>query len=465
MLTTRTLLSVSALLTSSVVLGKGGRFAAREDTDDAATLQENINIKIPGNNTVTLRETTIVVTVPPATANDPYPTSLISTVAAQATTVDGTLTTIAAFTTEIPTVLARPPVTVFQSAVKGSATCAPPEPSAGASYDPKSNLLWGCAPGFICSPRKPEGCNFWSGLPAPNYVCAAEDCLPAEPAIPARWDENTTGQYPLVPQYFPLNPAHYGLSADIFDQELEILDIGEAELYTARFGDWGTRAPDAPLPTLGVRQPHAPGRKVNNWKRKPWMKAMEKHLLRIRQLTGVNPAICFSPCNDAALEAERVGLTPEICNPGSAFRQQYDACQLCIGGNIGNGTQVDERITPSNAFVRFFEFCEPVDAVQGNTGGGNAQSQLGQGGGSVGVSSGIEGVGNATAVPINPRPTATPTTTRNGTVGPTGGALPSGTGSGTRPTSTGPIQGAADTLRASGLLAIALPLFGAFLFL
>lgn len=453
----------------------------RDGADTVAALQQDANILIPVNNTVTLKETTLIVTATrdETAIYEPFTTALVSTVAPLETTLSGTPTTLPASTTDVTTVLKAPPITVFSSAVKAaSATCAPPVPTAGAAIDPLSDLTWGCKPGYVCSPKKPAGCNFFIGLPAPNYVCAAEDCVRAPPFVPAGWTENTTGQYPVVDPYFNLDPAEFGLRPSIFDFDLLVEDL-DGEIFTFSTGNWGTRtSTDASLPTLGVRKPIPVGRKFGSWKRKPWTKALEKHLLPKRQIASTNPPICFGPCNDASIEAGAVGRTPSLCEPTSAYQGYLAACKTCISGNTAdNSTKIDERITPSNAFAQFEDYCNAIQAVQGNLPDPNAQS-ANTGGESLGATEGIAGATDTEILPIGSSTTsrsatstsrstsATPTSSSNGTsTRPSSTSGPTSTRSSSSPTSTGPVQSIADSLRATGFVAVALPLFGAFLFL
>ncbi|KAF9890736.1 hypothetical protein FE257_005602 [Aspergillus nanangensis] len=75
-----------------------------------------------------------------------------------------------------------------------------------------------------------------------------------------------------------------------------------------------------------------------------------------RQQTSTEsiPAVCFSSCNDAALEVQSAGKTPAICASNSAFQKLLKTCETCIAQN-GNSTSSDNALSPS--FAQYLNYC------------------------------------------------------------------------------------------------------------
>ncbi|KAK4194655.1 hypothetical protein QBC40DRAFT_29929 [Triangularia verruculosa] len=73
-----------------------------------------------------------------------------------------------------------------------------------------------------------------------------------------------------------------------------------------------------------------------------------------RQGNGLNiPAVCFAACDNAYLEAQRVGRQPELCEAGSAFRATYEDCRLCIASNQDKPR--DTGLLPQ--FQTYIDYC------------------------------------------------------------------------------------------------------------
>ncbi|KAK4677278.1 hypothetical protein QC764_406790 [Podospora pseudoanserina] len=66
------------------------------------------------------------------------------------------------------------------------------------------------------------------------------------------------------------------------------------------------------------------------------------------------PASCFDVCGDARTEAQRTGTKPELCTAGSAFRDLYEACRLCVVYFQGK-SQPDTIILPK--FQHYIDCC------------------------------------------------------------------------------------------------------------
>ncbi|KAK4643601.1 hypothetical protein QC761_406790 [Podospora bellae-mahoneyi] len=66
------------------------------------------------------------------------------------------------------------------------------------------------------------------------------------------------------------------------------------------------------------------------------------------------PASCFDVCGAARTEAQRTGTKPELCTAGSAFRDLYEACRLCVVYFQGK-SQPDTIILPK--FQHYIDCC------------------------------------------------------------------------------------------------------------
>ncbi|KAI0395503.1 hypothetical protein F5Y17DRAFT_192637 [Xylariaceae sp. FL0594] len=67
----------------------------------------------------------------------------------------------------------------------------------------------------------------------------------------------------------------------------------------------------------------------------------------------VIPAACFDICNDALIEAQRVGKTPSLCERGSAFSNYLSACRDCLNTPSGNetGSHLDQ----------WLDYCDSIN--------------------------------------------------------------------------------------------------------
>ncbi|KAI0196418.1 hypothetical protein F4808DRAFT_463917 [Astrocystis sublimbata] len=67
------------------------------------------------------------------------------------------------------------------------------------------------------------------------------------------------------------------------------------------------------------------------------------------------PSICYDTCNNAAIEGQRVGKNPEICDPDSGFYTYYRSCRACIdtyaadNGQAANNDYLDPSLSQEHA--------------------------------------------------------------------------------------------------------------------
>ncbi|OJI98002.1 hypothetical protein ASPVEDRAFT_440636 [Aspergillus versicolor CBS 583.65] len=72
------------------------------------------------------------------------------------------------------------------------------------------------------------------------------------------------------------------------------------------------------------------------------------------------PSICYSTCNEAAVEAQQVGKEPALCDQDSTFSTLVDQCTECIKEGTKSGTASSDLVPPE--FNQFIDYC----ASQGN---------------------------------------------------------------------------------------------------
>ncbi|KAK8079589.1 hypothetical protein PG997_007407 [Apiospora hydei] len=220
------------------------------------------------------------------------------------------------------------------------------------SYNNASDLTWGCSPGKICSPRKPDGCLFWASPPEKEYVCERqEDCIDAQPYTPGNWTSDESSYFQPTEGYYNLPPIAFGLSYDIFLEEnaTTICKDSEGHEFTSTFatGNWAsqtsiTRFP--PASTYGAAVP-------TYVKRAP--------VLRLRQNQdlgqGVVPSMCYAACNNAFLEAQKIGKGPQLCKQDSEFNQYKDTCDACSEEH-GSSLKTNNAIAFS-PFAQYLDYC------------------------------------------------------------------------------------------------------------
>ena len=219
---------------------------------------------------------------------------------------------------------------------------------ASAPLDPKSNLTFGCNPGYVCDPPKPDGCNLWPGPPSDDFICCPDDCIPAPPFETAIWAENKTGYYPPSDGYFNLNPEAFGLPYNIFAAEVRT-ETSDGKAVSHTTGNWASqptlstwpKTEAAALP-VGLKDG---GKSPNRFGRR-----------------AVAPPVCYDDCNNAYLGASEEGKTDNLCKPDSSFNQQYGKCSSCISKNEDAGQDsIDAYVKPT--FSQFLNFCSGKDST------------------------------------------------------------------------------------------------------
>ena len=238
--------------------------------------------------------------------------------------------------TRQPTTVSLPDKTVTVTPIFDVTLC--PKPTgASAPLDPHSDLTFGCKPGYVCNPPKPDGCNLWPDPPSPDYLCPKDSCIPAPPYANATWKECETSYYPPAYGYFDLNPEAFGLSYDIFEYSVQE-ETRNGQLTTITTGNWASQTSLSQWPRMHAR--NAPKEESGCSKSK-------------REVT---PSICFDNCEAAWRVAQSKGKTNELCKSGSDFRLAHDKCTTCISGTSSpSSNTADSYVKPR--FAEFINFC------------------------------------------------------------------------------------------------------------
>ncbi len=269
--------------------------------------------------------------------------------------------------TQPPVTITQPPITVTAPAqtvtvattILGQVTScpAPTNTAPVPPFDPKSDLTWGCKPGFVCSPSKPNTCNVWADSPDDGFLCNPSDCIQA-PSFPlVVWPENTTSYYPPTEGYFNLAPPAFGLSYDIFEEEVVVEEV-DGHLTTVTTGNWASQTDLTHYPppsSASVSTPYAGGEKASR------KRAMGKTHLLAKRDTSIIPSVCYDMCNDAYLDAQQTGKTPGLCLKTSSFYFYYDACEQCANDNSDQG-KLTTKAYITNKFSQFIDYCNPTPA-------------------------------------------------------------------------------------------------------
>nr|CDP24763.1 Putative protein of unknown function [Podospora anserina S mat+] len=212
---------------------------------------------------------------------------------------------------------------------------------------PRALRTWGCEPGFVCNQPKPDGCNLWAEAPGLDFECHPDWCVPA-PYIPrVVWKKNETGYFPPVEGYFNLNPEDFGLSYGVFELQPVVVLKADGRLATSYTGDWASQATITER-TRSTAVPNSRARFVK------------------RQVPGSDtvPSECFSFCDSAYLEAQRVGRDPELCEPGSVFLDILDDCKVCIADNTDDTKYEEiERVYLEPNFRPWLDYCDALSPV------------------------------------------------------------------------------------------------------
>ncbi|EXF79576.1 glycoprotein X [Colletotrichum fioriniae PJ7] len=337
---------------------------------------EVVTLSIPGP-TLTL-VTTQEVTLPASTRTLPASTvvtTIVETAPASTLTITRDGSTVISIepgpTSFVVSTLTLPPIVVTLPPTTTEVTACPaptnaPGLTSAAEYNPKSNLTWGCQPGYVCNPPKPAGCNLWADPPADDYVCAPQNCIPAPPVTLANWKENETSYYPVNEGYFNLNPNAFGLPFDIFEYEVIVSKVKGKKGHkktTITTGNWAsatelTHFPPTAQPTITSSPAPTSSAEIGKhaYKHKQEGKTYERRAFIGKRDVTIAPAICFDNCNNVYIEVQTVGKNPQICLAGSAFQMNLETCRQCVIDNADDGKET-LRLYIEPQFQQWLVYC------------------------------------------------------------------------------------------------------------
>ncbi|TLS31553.1 hypothetical protein PpBr36_02990 [Pyricularia pennisetigena] len=364
---TKTLTVQSIVLTTDTVTAS---FTATETATATETVRQTTRLTTTATTTSL---STVVTTFPPMTVTMTLSGSTVfSTISAS------TMTRIE--TVEIIQTITLAPETIILTTTTPSPVSVCPAPTAAALVARRSSnprLKWGCEPGYICSPPKPEGCNVWSSCPPKDYVCEPQYCRPAPPLqIGPETSSNETGWVPPNPFYFNLDPTKFGLTGSIFEK-YEVIQVVEGQTTTVTTGDWTphasvaqpTAAPGSPALHMykpKKREDNLIGpRRILSWKDLRNAVKRAKRLYRRQNGANLPPrmAVCYRPCHDAFLEAQDIGFRPRLCIEGSSYQDNVNGCFGCLDV-WRNETQTGSvREYVGDQFEEYLAYCDVNDGT------------------------------------------------------------------------------------------------------
>lgn len=404
-------------------------------------------------------ETAIIITTQPPVTRVITTTSLSTrtvTTVQPAITVTMTnegktvVTTLPASTiTRVEVITMRPETqTLATVTISPAPACPAPTPSGQRrAVDTPRNFKWGCAPGYVCNPPKPEGCAVWDSAPPNDFVCEPQHCILAPPIKPVHWAENETGYYPPAEGYFNLDPRAFGLSSGIFEK-LEVIKLVDGEAQTITTGVWTSQSslsvyppPEASASAVHTYKPKKRG-VAPVWKPKDQhygrsfkelLKAAKRGLLKRQDAFQPNapvPAVCFQPCNNAFREAQSRGLTPQLCADGSAFKGELEQCLDCTDTRTNSTIVGGGRMYLVQEFVEYISYClvTPPVTSQGTPPASQVSSTP-----DISTTSQEPGLSTTDPVPISTSTTSTASSTSSG---PTSSSSSSSTPTSTSTTSS-----------------------------
>ncbi|KAF4513285.1 hypothetical protein G6O67_000574 [Ophiocordyceps sinensis] len=270
------------------------------------------------------------------------------------TTLPGTTAVISTTIVLAPSGVPSPSGTTVTKTVQEISVCPSPTGSS-APLSPDSNLTFGCKPGYVCNPPKPNGCNVWPGPPSDDFLCRPQDCIPSPPFQNVTWEEGETSYYPLSEGYFQLNPEAFGLSYDIFTfKAYEEVEYGHTRTITT--GNWESQASLSDWPRTTATSARA-----NVYSLPPPSSRRSRRALDRLSKRATTPSVCFDECNNGWTIGARVGKRDELCNEGSSFRNSYNRCSKCITSN-SHATKdvIREYVEPE--FKQFIDWCSGHEA-------------------------------------------------------------------------------------------------------
>ncbi|KAG6109430.1 hypothetical protein E4U31_006900 [Claviceps sp. LM219 group G6] len=247
-----------------------------------------------------------------------------------------------------PSLITEPAKTVTETPIYNVTLCPTPTGSS-APLSPTSDLTFGCKPGYVCNPPKPDGCNMWPGPPADDFLCDKKDCIPAPPL-----NKPTGGDgeyYPPSDGYFNLDPEPFGLSYNIFAKPRQFVK----DVHNTK----DTSSHQTPPAWHKVSHSASDSYPTSSRQEK---KASESRKRGNKRNTAFDS--CYIESNVAFQSAEAIGKTPALCAKDSSWVQGFDRYQRCIKANSQTVTTMSKmarfkliQLYVEPRFNQFIEYC------------------------------------------------------------------------------------------------------------
>ncbi|KAG6194127.1 hypothetical protein E4U10_003272 [Claviceps purpurea] len=248
-----------------------------------------------------------------------------------------------------PSLITEPAKTVTETAIYNITLCPTPTGST-APLSPTSDLTFGCKPGYVCNPPKPNGCNLWPGPPADDFLCDKKDCIPAPPLNkPTRGDGE---YYPPSYGYFNLDPVPFGLSYNIFAKPRQFVE----DVHNTK--DTSSQQ----TPPVSHKVSHSTSDSY------PTSSRQEKKASESRKRGNKRDTVsdsCYDESDHAYNSAQLMGKKPALCDEDSDFEQGFDRYQRCIKAN--SQTTMSKmaqfkviQLYVEHKFDQFLEYCDKL---------------------------------------------------------------------------------------------------------
>ncbi|PON25680.1 hypothetical protein TGAM01_v205565 [Trichoderma gamsii] len=192
----------------------------------------------------------------------------------------------------------------------------------------KTEGIFGCQAGYVCNPPKPDGCNFWPGLPEADFRCNPADCIPAPPLLLADWQKGKTGYIPHQDGYFYLDPHIFGLTYEIFEYHVvKKIEAGCTSTYTT--GNWGPHAEAyGSVPTGSL----SPGKRGSSPFEQQARRKVNYGAKRQEPTPTSEPSsiqTCMGDCSNALVFVQSSAPNPGFCDLPD-FVSAFDDCINCV---------------------------------------------------------------------------------------------------------------------------------------
>ncbi|PNP47359.1 hypothetical protein TGAMA5MH_01175 [Trichoderma gamsii] len=226
----------------------------------------------------------------------------------------------------------------------------------------KTEGIFGCQAGYVCNPPKPDGCNFWPGLPEADFRCNPADCIPAPPLLLADWQKGKTGYIPHQDGYFYLDPHIFGLTYEIFEYHVvKKIEAGCTSTYTT--GNWGPHAEAYGSVPTGSSSPGKRGSSPfeQQARRKVNYGAKRQEPTPTSEPSSIQT--CMGDCSNALVFVQSSAPNPGFCDLPD-FVSAFDDCINCVADafHISNTsiTQIENILDlVDNRYSSIF-LCSPT---------------------------------------------------------------------------------------------------------